>query len=214
MPGDFVWPFQHEEPLLFLAQINCAEVDATSFGLPNSGLLAFFGDHDHVNGCGPVGGGAVYYFRELRELAPADPPLEDFEPHVSCGMSFYRTYELPHLYSCAIEGCGFSKAERSAYIDLRVEISKSGFPNGHRFSTELGKLMYWDDISKMFGWPDLIQFGHDPGRMGELLLQLGDYHDGSEWHNWGPGGLVYFAIEREDLKARRFDRVELDMECT
>jgi hypothetical protein len=52
-PRDWQWPTVEEEPLLFVGQINCAELRGLPGAepLPTSGLLAFFGDHDAVTGC-------------------------------------------------------------------------------------------------------------------------------------------------------------------
>ena len=52
-PPDWQWPIAEEEPLLFVGQINCAELRGLPGAevLPSAGLLAFFGDHDAVTGC-------------------------------------------------------------------------------------------------------------------------------------------------------------------
>jgi uncharacterized protein YwqG len=210
----FAWPFANEEPMWFLAQINCADLGGTALalGLPRKGLLAFFGDHDDVNGCGPIGGGFVCYFADVKGLAPAALPLEDFEPQISCGMDFYESWELPDAESETIAPFGFSREEKAAYLHLRDEIA------GFMCTDDAWRLMKCrNSTSKLLGWPDLIQNELDSiGYFGEarLLLQLGEYHDGAEWHGWGPGGLVYFVIGDTDLTAGSFERAELDMQCT
>jgi uncharacterized protein YwqG len=220
VPARFEWPFANEEPLWFLAQINCAELGSRTkaFGLPSKGLLAFFGDHDDVNGCGSVGGGAVFYFANTKGFTLAALPLGDFEPQIQCGMGFYESYELPHAESDVIVPLGFSGDERSTYIDLRFEVSTFALPGDRSGLSEFSKLVTsGNGISKLFGWPDLIQSELDTIRYYNdvrLLLQIGNYHDGSKWHDWGPGGIVYFTIRQEDLAAKHFDRAELDMQCT
>jgi uncharacterized protein YwqG len=219
VPADFAWPAYCNEPFWFLVQINCAELGARAetFGLPRTGLLSFFGDHDDVNGCTPGGGGKVYYFEDTRTLLPARLPLADFEPQITCGISFFETFELPHAYEPAVKVCKFSQALRSTYIDLRLNIACLGKPDHWEGRTEISKLMSGYEISKLFGWPDRIQINavESSLRQGpKLLLQLGQYTDGDEMHGWGPGGLVYFTLAPRDLKARRFDRGELAMQSS
>jgi len=47
-----------------------------------------------------------------------------------------------------------------------------------------------------------------------LLLQIGWYHNGWDWESWGPGGTLYFTLNEKDIAERRFDRAELDVQCT
>ena len=72
--------------------------------------------------------------------------------------------------------------------------------------------------SKLLGWPDLIQNDFLPGPGGEhrerLLLQLGSYDDGTGSQGWGPGGLVYFTISKQNLAMQRFDQMLFEMQCT
>lgn len=64
-PPDWRWPmFEKEaEPLLFVGQINCAELRGLPGAelLPAAGLLAFFADYDAVDGCEPFGPIAVFH---------------------------------------------------------------------------------------------------------------------------------------------------------
>ncbi|MGO9681269.1 MAG: DUF1963 domain-containing protein, partial [Beijerinckiaceae bacterium] len=109
-PPHWDWPFAEEEPFVFLAQINCAELGplAKLFNLPDKGILSFFGDHDDINGV-PSNGGAVYYFKHANELRIAALPMEEDQPLITCDMDFYETFELPHPFSNVIEALGFDK---------------------------------------------------------------------------------------------------------
>jgi uncharacterized protein YwqG len=219
VPANFAWPTWKDEPFWFLGQINCGELGSRgeTFGLPQAGLLSFFGDHDDVNGCWPAGGGKVYYFSNPEELSVAPRPIDYFEPQISCGLHFFDTFELPHTYEPAIDRCGFSDKRTSIYIDLRLKIASLGKPNLWEGRTEISKVMSGYEISKLFGWPDRIQVNavESAGHGGpKLLLQLGQYTNGEEMHGWGPGGLVYFTLAPRDLKARRFDRAELTMQSS
>jgi uncharacterized protein YwqG len=196
--------------MLFLAQINCADLGprAESFKLPASGVLSFFGDHDDVNGCGGYNGGAVYYFQDPQILALAPPPLDDFEPLITCDMDFYETLELPHPFSEAVQALDFDDDEKDAYHDLYAAFAHFGFDE----NLPLNDM----DISKLFGWPDLVQHEIEDAysERTRLLLQLGEYHDGTELCGWGPGGLLYFMMRPRDLTSWSFGQAELTVQCT
>ncbi|MGP0058416.1 MAG: YwqG family protein [Beijerinckiaceae bacterium] len=209
VPPDWDWPFADEEPFVFLAQINCAELgpQAKLFNLPDKGILSFFGDHDEINGV-PSNGGAIYYFKHTDELRVSALPIEGDEPLITCDMDFYETFELPHPFSNAIETLAFNKKQRDTYCDLYEALAQFGFDESEHLNE--------NDISKLLGWPDLVQREvEDPvsGRT-QLLLQLGQFRDGTELAGWGPGGLLYFIIAPCELAAWSFDRAELTMQCT
>jgi uncharacterized protein YwqG len=207
VPPGWAWPFAEEEPFVFLAQVNCAELGelAQSHNLPAHGLLSFFGDHDEINGI-PSNGGAVFYFEDVSGLALTTLPMEEDEPLPTCDMDFYETHELPHPFSDVITALGFDREQRDSYFDLYVALAQFGFDEKQTT----------DDISKLLGWPDLVQgeiedyFGEPP----RLLLQLGQYSDGTELCGWGPGGLLYFLMRPDDLTAGKFDLAELMVQCT
>jgi uncharacterized protein YwqG len=220
VPADFIWPFDQQEPYMFLAQVNCRELGplAEAYDLPDEGLLSFFGDHDDVNGCDSCGRGMVYYFPEEAALGEAARPLDDFVPSVSCGLGFYENCELPHPASETIVPLHFTEEEHDAFYDLAATISGLVFQDLPCDGGAFDRLAFADKRSKLFGWPHLIQGAlatdFHRGEAQRLLLQLGDYHNGREWHGWGPGGLIYFTIDEDDFLARRFDRAALDMQCT
>ncbi len=210
LPAAYAWPTFEDEPLLFLGQINCAEVHAAvgPHPVPECGLLQFYGDHDEVNGCGPSGASAVLYFPDPDALEPAPPPIEDFVELPRCGLEFYETLELPDPLSEVIANLRFSAAEQKQYRELRGKMTPVGVPGPAD-----GR------ASKLLGWPDLIQrdLGADCGvpRAGSaLLLQIGWYHDGAEWQSWGPGGLIYFILDQEAIVEARFSLAAMEMQCT
>ena len=43
---------------------------------------------------------------------------------------------------------------------------------------------------------------------------LGPHRDGAQLQAWGPGGLLYFQIQPEDLAARDFSETELQVQCS
>jgi uncharacterized protein YwqG len=210
VPRGWKWPVAEEEPFVFLAQINCAELGplAAQFNLPSQGILSFFGDQADINGV-PTNGGTVFYFGDPGKLALRASPMPEDEPLISCDVSFYETYEIPNPESAAVEalsiGIKHSREEREAYFDLYVALKEFGFDKEQRPDEK--------DISKIFGWPDLVQ-GELYGGKAELLLQLGGYNDGTEQLAWGPGGTLYFTIMAGDLAAGKFERAELEVQVT
>ena len=210
-PRSWKWPrLEDEEPLVFLAQINCAELGslAASLNLPNQGILSFFGHPEDINGAG-ANGGAVYFFKDLDKLALRRSPIKEDRPPITCDMSFYETNEVPDPASAAFKGLGITREhhrqEWDSYYDLYMALARFGFD-------AVGEKDEYND-SKLLGWPNLVQneFDLSPYR---LLLQLGSYHDGTERCWWGPGGLLYFTMKPEHLARFEFNRAELEVQCT
>lgn len=214
VPAGWSWPTCETEPLFFLAQINCREPAHLpgAARLPRKGMLAFFGDHDWVNGFPnfwPYA--AVEYWPDISALRIAETPIDDFEVMPSCALGFYETTELPHPLSEAIEQLQLDEAASDRYWDVQMALSAEA--HGVRGSRDQ------IDVSKMFGWPDLVQrdieaIEGDGREDWSLLLQMGSYENGSESHGWGPGGNLYFMIRDADLAVRDFDLCNFEMQCT
>jgi uncharacterized protein YwqG len=214
-PPGWSWPLYEIEPLFFLGQINCAELRGLPAAekLPPSGLLAFFADHDAVNGGmrSYEGAFAVFYWTELDRLVPAKPPIELQEIFPLCALAFRPMIELPDTSSAVVESLDWGDDDQWAYHDLKEAIRNHGIPEPS-----------WDRISqgKLFGWPDWVQYESErignPDTPNELrpLLQLDAFTDGTSWAEWGGGGSLYFLIRDADLAALRFDRCEFEMQGT
>jgi uncharacterized protein YwqG len=214
VPKGWTWPTFDDEPMLFVGQINCADLAALPSArlFPRSGLISFFGDFDFLNGCAggmEEEGGAVFWWAETERLAPASEPIEDFQRLRRCALAFYETVSLPDPSSQEIEQLPLDRDQRKRYGELHGGVRRHGVAS-NRFRDFC--------TSKLLGWPDLIQRDFLPGPGGEhrerLLLQVGSYDDGTEFQCWGPGGLVYFTISEENLKERQFDQVLFEMQCT
>jgi uncharacterized protein YwqG len=208
LPPGHAWPDFDGEPLLFLGQIDfaelCAAIGATPF--PERGLLQFYGDHDEVMGCGPVGASAVFYFPDASVLQSTSMPIEDFFVLPRCDLDFFETIELPDPRDYRIAELNFASDEKKAYRDVRRALTALA-SHGEMY----------DRGSKLLGWPDLIQreVGEDSGVPGEqLLIQMGWWHDGAEHQCWGPGGLVYFILNQDAIAEARFDEAMMEMQCT
>ena len=232
VPPDFVWPTYEgedhknvvkERPLSFLAQFACA--DLAPFDkehlLPDHGLLSFFYESNSQPwGYDPKDKGCarVYWFEDLSVLSTADFPA-DMEDDFSLPMGI--------------------KMESTCSYPSWEDFSKV-FPDedGDAFDAAWEKLVGEDSEvnSRLLGWPDLIQHsmfaecdmvaqGYNLGNGGgevpkevrqraeesahdrwTLLLQM-------EYGVWATYGFLYFYITKEDLAARRFDRIWLIFQC-
>ncbi len=208
-PHDWEWPTYREEPMLFVAQINCAELKGEAAALlPRDGLLCFFGDPDIAAGCdggGDTSNGAVFYWPLGADLVTHDPPEEDVDVLLEVGVDFLETQTLPDLSSSVVGTRADDRDFRMTYPD------RHGIANPSE-----GREANPDDLSQLLGWHSPVQGElhtcHDPGW--RLLLQVGTYDDGLESHWWGPGGTIYFMIHEEDLAAHRFDNVVFDAQVT
>jgi len=152
---------------------------------------------------------AVFYWPTMVSLSLVETPIEDFTVFPACALNFFETFDLPHPLSDAVAALDFDGDEERRYQDFHEALSAEAHG--------VGKSRFQIDISKLFGWPDLIQneLEGDAGRQEfRPLLQMGSYENGIESHGWGPGGNLYFTIREEDLGAERFQRCAVDMQCT
>jgi uncharacterized protein YwqG len=208
-PADWQWPTVQEEPLLFVGQINCAELRGLPGAalLPSSGLLAFFGDHDAVHGCFPYDGG-VYFWPDVDRLVPAKASIEPIEVFPSCALTPRPTLDLPHPFSRAVRELQMGKAQQSSYADAWWDIRDHGIPPD---------CVGYTGFSKLLGWPDLVQNdlkGFQSRDDARLLLQVDSYCNGDDYHSWAPGGSLYYLLPEQHLRAGVFAGCELEGQFT
>jgi hypothetical protein len=122
VPPDWVWPVFEDRAMVFLGQINCADLEGLPGAerLPAAGLLAFFADQEELNGCGPTGGGTVYYWGDLGRLGPARQPSSAPRELPLCAMAFRPLLELPDPSSTVVrEILPVWNDEVRRYFDIR-----------------------------------------------------------------------------------------------
>jgi uncharacterized protein YwqG len=209
-PLGWQWPVAEEEPLLFVGQINCAELRGLPGAeqLPASGLLAFFGDHDAVTGCFPFDSHCVFYWPDAERLIQAKAPIEPLEIFPTCALAPRPLIDLPHPDSTAVGGFGLNKQQREAYFDVWLDVRHYGIPPDYASYAK---------FSKLLGWPALVQ--NDIGVFesrddARLLLQVDEYCNGETAHGWGPGGSLFYVLTDADLRAHVFARCELEGQFT
>lgn len=209
-PPYWRWPTVQEEPLLFVGQINCAQLRGLPSAalLPSSGLLAFFGDYEALYGCSPFDDRGVYFWPDVDRLVPAKAPIDPLEVFPSCALTPRPTLDLPHPFSRAVRELRMGKEQQSSYADAWWDIRDHGIPPD---------CVGYTGLSKLFGWPDLVQ--NDLWRFqseddSRLLLQVDKYCNGDDYHTWGPGGSLYYLLPEQDLRAGIFTRCELEGQFT
>lgn len=244
VPAGFQWPVFETDtyddesvkprPLAFLAQFDCAQLASLDKEglLPKAGLLSFFYELGSQRwGFDPKDAGCarVYWF-EGEPLAPAEFPEELEE---EC-----RLPELAVHLSAGTDAPDF----QDACPALEYPFTANDYRYFDQARRELG-LDYPDNLSKLLGWPDIIQNnmtlecelvsrGYYLGgswdgipleerdalrtpsvRDWRLLFQLDTVESGDFELMFGDCGRIYFYIRQEDLAARRFDRVWLVLQC-
>ena len=222
-------------PLSFLAQFDCsalAPLDREGL-LPKTGLLSFFYELDSQRwGFDPQDGGCarVFWFDRV-PLAPADVPKE--LPAEFC---------LPELAADLSAGQD-APDFLDACIALGHDWTANEYRQFDTARRDLG-LGYPENRTQLLGWPDLIQNnmtlecelvsrGYYLGGSWEkipmeerealrgpsiedwrLLFQLDTVCSGDFELMFGDCGRIYFYIRKEDLLAKRFDRVWLILQCS
>lgn len=233
IPEDFQWPVFKNMPLVFLAQLSCAELAPLDINheLPESGLLSFFYAVDsecYGYESSDMAGFRAFWFDPAKPLHTQDfvigIPEKRMLPRL--GIRYEREATYPHCEDFTI-------------------LTQSNIEDYNKFEEaekELG-IARSDRMHRTLGWADLIQnnttwrcellsngysFGPDfmkiPEQIREgsklpsvhrwkLLFQLGTVKEGDFTLMFGDAGKIYFYIPEEDLKERRFDRVCGEMQC-
>lgn len=208
-PRDWRWPTHEAEPLLFIGQVNCAELSGLPGAelLPTTGLLAFFGDYDAVTGCFPFAEGGVYHWPEVDRLAPTQAPIEPADVFLSCALVPQAIIDLPHPLSRAVTELELTADEQKTYETVWRDIRHHGIPEA---------CAYYAGFSKLLGWPDIVQSElcqFDASDNARLLLQVDTYCNGEDMQHFGPGGSLFYVLT-EDLRAHRYETCELEGQFT
>ena len=243
VPPDFVWPTYEGEsydnvvkdrPLTFLAQFNCAELAQfdKEHLLPDHGLLSFFYETDtQCWGYDPNDKGCarVYWFEDMSALSAADFPAdmgEDFKfPMVKIQIAQKTSYPSWTDFSEVFP----DEKDYDAFDLVWNELTDETPENR-------SQLLGWPDViqNSMFNECDLASQGNYLGdgngwnkipkairQQAEetardrwmLLFQLDIVELGDFELMFGDCGHIYFYITKEDLAARRFDRIWLILQC-
>jgi uncharacterized protein YwqG len=224
LPAGISWPAYKNIPMSFIAQFRMVEVSPndSSGTLPKEGILYFFYDafqETYGEKPGDQAGWKVIYSgakptQLWRTSFPDDLPLES--RFNSCSVSFSKELTLPQSPSVFLPGWHWSDEEKTHYEDFQYGFSHpSGPPT---------------PIHRMLGHADVIQ--------DDMHLQAALYANGVpsiddpraaafkktalDWvillqvdseplagMRWASSGMLYYWIERQALRERRFDHVWL-----
>lgn len=221
-------------PLSFIAQFNCARLarfDAEKL-LPSGGLLSFFYEMEsQAWGYDPKDEGCarVFWFEDASSLEPAEFPedlQEDYRfPAMAIAAEAEESY--PGWEDMSV-GRETADGEWDRFEEIQAQVGAVEPDNR-------SKLLGWPDViqNNMTVECELVSRGYYLGgtwdkvkekdrREAEetsldrwqLLFQLDTVEQGDDFElMFGDCGRLYFYIPREDLAARRFDRVWLILQC-
>lgn len=233
LPPNYEWPCSRVRPLDFLLQIDLAEVASVDLTntLPSVGLLTFFYDLENE----PWG----YDPAELDELRvelitdevliPRELPSAELAlPEHS--LNFTPSMTIPHFGSRAYDllalEAQFTDAESDRYLDMIDAFERRFYPAGaglHRLLGHSANVQGDMQLEAQLVTNGLYcgdSSGYDDPRAKELesgvddwvlLLQL-DTDDRADIM-WGDAGMLYYWIRSDDLRALRFDRVWMALQC-
>ena len=215
-----------ERPLHFLLQLDCAETaeyDRSGL-LPKTGTLLFFYQcESNCWGFDPEDKGSfrVIYYEGKGEKTT---PPEDITAYPEIGVKFAAEKSYPSWENLTtIVGDG--KLEVEAYDKARAELGSEEGENTHKllgWSDPIQNMMEYECelISRGFylgsGYPENKNFDRDRRESLDewlLLFQLDTVTEGDFELMFGDCGRIYFFIRREDLAAKRFDRVWMIFQC-
>ena len=205
----------------FLLQIDLADLAsfALSNDLPKRGLLTFFYDAENQ----PWGFDPAHREGWRVELFDGDDLITRLPPGAALprkGLKFWKSETLPHFGSRAYDQLEREVELPEAYFELVHELEREHYPTQSGLHRLLGHPVNIQGDMQLEAQlvSNGIQCGHPSGyhdsRAKELeagaddwllLLQLDS--DDRVSLMWGDVGMLYFSIRRQDLAARRFDRV-------
>lgn len=217
------WPYRHDEPLSFIAQLDLSELnhDKIISWLPDSGRILFFYDLEDL------GGWAVIYENGTQPLFNLPMP-EDIDPeHIVPSIKYVSpmcSYSYPHpqrvrTSDIGYSGTGYDYTEYYDYIQdkfgERPKHQVGGYPNpiqsdfmekecqlasggvdcgdSKRASSDLAKKLKREKND----WRLLFQFDSDD----DIKVM------------WGDLGMLYFWIRERDAKSLDFSNSWMILQC-
>lgn len=222
VPAGFDWPQFKEQPLTFLAQLNCAELHRIqpNLPLPSNGMLYFFADAamettpDELNGSSAR---PLVFANNAVGLSPTEAPGEQTQLLPEFPMDFALVSTLPDRETEECRAMQLSADELERYTELHSELTTESGTPWHQFGGYPTNIQ--GDVRIEFDWtPDTAPGGGaaqsvktTPVGEWQLLLQLDSDDDLNVM--WGDAGTIYFGIRETDLRAGHFDRAAVAFQC-
>lgn len=215
VPSGWTWPGKELE---FLAQINLAEVAPVNRNgvLPTRGLLSFFA-RNLCYGWDDESCLVMFFDGDISELQRAEAP-EGYnfhgqpEQYSTDLMIFNEMWAKPYP---AIDLIFCEEISVNPPMEIVFESGKVGYEVSFDDLISLDNRVWWEH--QMLGGNDEMAYqqrknereGTDDAQEWTLLLAVDSNDDIGMMFN--DAGTFYFMIRKDDLAARRFDRVSLDL---
>ncbi|MCM3618465.1 YwqG family protein [Sutcliffiella horikoshii] len=210
LPAGWEFPRYEDDYLTFMLQVNLSEAkpyDKDNL-LPESGILYLFYEvmeqpwgFEEDEGCFKV----QYFDGDMGELERKESPSSRTE--FGAIPAFQLSFEQMVTLSENPANLDFSdEEEEENYFNLRQELMQPEDEDGNVIPAHymLGEPMnIQNDV-----FEELFEDGIDP----VLLFQV-DSDEEELGVLWGDSGMLYFCLEKEDLKEKRFDRVRFTLQC-
>ncbi|MBU1244636.1 DUF1963 domain-containing protein [Myxococcota bacterium] len=230
LPKGTPWPIHAGRPLSFLAQFRLADVPrpGSLIDLPSDGHLYFFYDVEGMPwGFDPKDRGSwvVLYAPSGADLAPAAPDPGAKPPHEfkAAAVEFAVEATLPDPMSDVVERLALdpvddedyaaflrSKEDTDATLESRILGHPQLIQNGMQLECQLASNGIYVGGPEGYHDPHVAELKRAAADW-RLLLQLDSHED--QGMMWGDSGRLYFWIREQDLRAKRFDRAWLILQC-
>ncbi|MBH1971515.1 DUF1963 domain-containing protein [Moraxellaceae bacterium AER2_44_116] len=208
-----LYPQCQQQPLVFLAQINFAEMPPIK-GYPTQGLLQFFIADDDLMGCSFEGGAPVQhenssyrvvYWHDVSQLdVLLEPVVAEYSPHRP-EQAYVMQFEWAKQ-PLSIHDVAFEQIMGQSIYHLPMP---EGVDDEDVYD-ELQEAALW--TSQVGGYAEFTQ--EDPRAVDSplvLLLQLSS--DDKAEMMWGDSGIANFFIDPDDLAKSDFSRVLYNWDC-
>lgn len=230
LPVSLSWPQWNGKSLAFIGQVDLASQPGVLVGegFPQKGLLLFFYDPDQSTfGFDPMDAGSfpVVYLPDAKAAVISDWPddLSEKARFTPCPLASEETITLPPSESVLVQDLHLDEHRLDAYQDLvgqmssEEEWSRRGLLGGHPDQIQgdmtlqcalVSAGLYCD--SRAYKDPRLPWFRKDALNW-RLLLQVPSIEEAGMM--WDDLGCLYYWIRDEDLRACRFDRTWMILQC-
>lgn len=228
LPPNFQWPLYINEPLAFCAQYNCLEISAFDKKgmLPSKGMLYVFIciDTSRSGFLNRKGSYRVIYTEENKNLIRTSFPDDYFAGGVfdPAKIIFFQYFTLPDDENYKVIDVRKKEADFNLlYYQLNEVIDKHTGQLADNYHQLLGEdrsvqcSVVWNFAEKELNIRTERDYQANKEKLNELInkyfliLQLDCNDQNSTLHKYGGSMVMYFGMEPEDLKEKRFDKVIL-----
>ncbi|MGE6257081.1 YwqG family protein [Heyndrickxia sporothermodurans] len=226
LPSTISFPTYKNGDLTFLAQLNLQEVEVFDQKqlLPKKGFLYFFydieeqpwgfdtDDHDAYK--------VLYFDGDVNELkrTPYPKETEDYSPLPSYKINFEEIFTFPEEF----DGGGFNEEESENYYEFRSSVVETNHENelstypmhymlGEPYNIQnnvFEEIVYYDNKEKLDWYSKEL---NEASNQMVLLFQMDSDDDLNVM--WGDAGIIYFCINKEDLKNQKFAQTKFILQC-